>query len=431
MSAAKLPEQALKAAVAALHRHRGNVTEAANSLGLNRSAFQHRIAEARRRLPPEELAMPATYQADPETEERERLLFRIQQLDTELAMARKDAMTTAAVRHEIFKLQRACSEARVPEWAAPAKSRAARAATPLTPVTMWSDWHWGEVVSPGEVNGVNEYDLGIARERAQRLTRGVIDLALNHTVHGEFPGIVVMLGGDMVSGDIHDELSKTNDQPIMPVLVDLFSTLAGCLKELKGMFGNVFVPCVAGNHSRTTAKPNFKRAAYLAFDWLLYTLLEKHFEDDPAVTFLIPDGTDAHFHLNLKKYLLTHGDKLGSMGGDGIIGAIGPIMRGLMKTRNSSSAIGLDFDTMVIGHYHQYLPLPRVVANGSLIGHNEYAQGKLRAAPERPQQALWFDHPANGTVLHMPVFAEASKPADVEHEWLRWAGNPKAKRAKR
>ena len=85
---------------------------------------------------------------------------------------------------------------------------------------------------------------------------------------------------------------------------------------------------------------------------------------------------------------------------------------------------------MVIGHYHQYMPLPRVVANGSLIGHNEYAQGKLRAAPERPQQAFWLDHPQNGTVLHMPVFAEPCTPQETSHEWVRWIGESKRKRAK-
>jgi hypothetical protein len=424
VSSAKLPEQALKAAVAALHRHRGNVTKAANSIGLNRSAFQHRIAEARRRLPPEELATPA---ATPETEERERLLFRIQQLDTELTMARKDAMTTAAVRHEIFKLRNACSEVRVPKWADPDAKHNERKKNGglLTPMTIWSDWHWGETIEPGEVNGINHYDLPTARARAERVTQGVIDLSMNHTVHGEFPGIVVLLGGDMVSGTIHDELNRTNAAPIMPVVVDLFSTLLRCLKALRDAFGHVFVAGVAGNHGRTTVKPMFKQAAYLSYDWLLYAMLEKHFEDDGTFEFLIPDGTDAYFKVWNHRFLLTHGDKLGTAGGDGIIGMLGPVMRGLMKTRNGASAIGLDFDTMAIGHWHTYLPLPRVIANGSLIGHNEYAQGKLRAVPERPQQALWFNHPQNGTVMHMPVFAEANKPADVEREWIHWAGKPK------
>ena len=427
MSAHPLTNEQLSEALRALRQAGGNSTRAADALRLNRSAFRHRVAEARRRgLDTDFTAgtLPVDSESDPApTEERERLLFRIQQLETELLLARKDAMTTAAVRYEIFRLKEACATPHAPAWASDARSK--RSSGMLAPMTIWSDWHWGEVVEPGEVNGANEYNLSIARERAERITRGIIDLAMNHTVHGNFPGIVVTLGGDMVSGDIHDELSKTNDKPIMPVVVDLFSTLIRCLNALKDTFGRVFIPCVAGNHGRTTTKPNFKRAAYLSYDWLLYALLEKHFEDDEAFEFLVPDGTDAHFRVWGKKYLATHGDKLGTAGGDGIIGAIGPIMRGLVKTRNSNSSIGLDFDTMLIGHYHQYLPLPRAVVNGSLVGHNEYAHGKLRAAPERPQQGFWFDDPHNGTVFHMPVFAEASKPADVEHDWLRWTNKPK------
>jgi hypothetical protein len=67
---------------------------------------------------------------------------------------------------------------------------------------------------------------------------------------------------------------------------------------------------------------------------------------------------DCAFNIFGHRYLLTHGDSLGTKGGDGIIGALGPIMRGTLKTHRSEAQIGRDFDTLLIGHWHQYITLP-------------------------------------------------------------------------
>lgn len=80
----------------------------------------------------------------------------------------------------------------------------------------------------------------------------------------------------------------------------------------------------------------------------------------------------------------------------------------------------MDFDTLMLGHFHQYLPMPRIIGNGSLIGFNEYAKDRLRAVPERPQQALCFVHPDNGIVSQMAVYADQRDTAEV-HDWVRWA----------
>lgn len=411
MATPKLDSATLVEALRVFEAAGRNVTRAAHMLGVSRGTFQHRLAEARRReselakeLDDAAEAQKAAQAAERSAQQANLLNYRIRQLEAELALARKDQLTTAAVRHEILRLRDATADVCPPSWVTDLAAH--RGHNPLTPMTIWSDWHWGEVVNPAEVNSTNSYDLTIARARAERLVHGVIDLATNYTVHGEYNGIVVMLGGDMVSGTIHDELNRTNETPIMPAVVDIYGVLIRALDAMLATFGKVLVPAVAGNHGRTTAKPHFKQAAYLNYDWLLYSLLEKHYEDNPNITFMVPAGIDAHFKVWNHRFLLTHGDKLGTAGGDGIIGMLGPVMRGLMKTRNSSAAIGMDFDTMVLGHWHQYTPLPRVIVNGSLIGANEYSLGKLRAYPERPQQALWFVHPENGIVSQQAVYCE-------------------------
>ena len=179
------------------------------------------------------------------------------------------------------------------------------------------------------------------------------------------------------------------------------------------------MPFVAGNHGRNTVKPRYKQSNYSNFDWLLYCLLEKHFQNDSRVQFLIPDGLDASFSLYGHRFLLTHGHNLGTAGGDGIIGAIGPIMRGDFKTRRANEAVGLPYDTLLIGHYHQYIGLDRIVVNGSLKGYCEYAKLKLRAVPEPPRQALLFVHPDVGITSQRAVNL-GPDIREVEHEWLTW-----------
>lgn len=346
------------------------------------------------------------------------LRFRLKKLEADLVQARKDQLTAGMVRREILGLRKDAADVRPPQWVlTPRKTKGAL----LAPVSMWSDWHWGEVVSKEQVNGVNEYDLGIARERAANLVARTADLCTNHAMHGEYPGFVLLLGGDMVSGTIHEELTESNDAPIMPAVVDVFGALKQGIQALKDRFGRVYLPCVAGNHGRTTHKPRFKNSAYSNFDWLIYSLLDKHFEDDPDVVFQIPEGADARFDVFNHRFLLTHGDKLGTAGGDGMIGILGPVLRGRFKTSNSLAAIGMDFDTLVLGHYHQYTPLPRVIINGSLKGYDEYAKDRLRAVPERAQQALCFVHPQNGIVMQMAVYADAAPAAvDDGKGWVSW-----------
>src|SRR6185437_5478357 len=101
------------------------------------------------------------------------------------------------------------------------------------------------------------------------------------------------------------------------------------LRELADKFGNVFVPCVVGNHGRNTLKPRAKSRVYTSYEWLLYVMLERYFaERNPAIRFFVPSDIDALVRVNATRYLFTHGDALGVKGGDGIIGALGPIMRG-------------------------------------------------------------------------------------------------------
>ena len=46
---------------------------------------------------------------------------------------------------------------------------------PLSAVTVWSDWHIGEVIEPNEIEGFNAFNLTIAKKRVAFLVNKILD----------------------------------------------------------------------------------------------------------------------------------------------------------------------------------------------------------------------------------------------------------------
>lgn len=330
---------------------------------------------------------------------------------------RKDNDTAEAIRQEIFGL--AAHTTAPPEWISGKRVNNGERGGPIT---IWSDFHYGEVVDPDQINGVNKFNMKIAKDRFHRLVDTTIDLSFNHMGRANvaYPGIVVCLGGDMIGGDIHEELLATNDRTPHQSVHDLTDLLGAGLETMASKFGRVFVPCVVGNHGRSTHKMRMKNRVFTNYDWSIYCNLERDFRKDKRIKFMVPSGPDAHFTMYGHRYMLTHGDSLGVKGGDGIIGALGPIMRGKIKLHNQSLQLGSQFDTVIMGHWHQYITLPGLVVNNALKGYDEYAMMQLRAIVSRPSQALWFNHPEHGITAHWQVYLEGQQRAERMKEWLSW-----------
>lgn len=270
------------------------------------------------------------------------------------------------------------------------------------PTLLLSDLHWGEVVRPEEIGHVNAFDMVIARQRLQKVVDKTCSLLRDHVV-GDYPGIVVCLGGDMVSGSIHDELEQTNDGTVMQQTLDLFEHLQTALIRLADEFGRVHVPAVTGNHGRSNKKWAAKRRATLSYEWLMYQFLLRAFANDERFSFDISDGPDVDFSLFDVRYRLTHGDTF--RGGDGMIGPLGPVTRGALKRGRMAAAMGAPFDCLLLGHWHTLIWGANYVVNGTLKGFDEFAMS-LSITPEPPSQALWMTSEKHGRTIHLPVYAE-------------------------
>ena len=392
----------------------GSVSEAARQLGCTEGALRGLIA--RWGIDYHALLGTEAAKAPAAKLEVRKLKDTISELQHEAKKTQKDTLTEETVRKEIIGLAEGLDKTKLPDWLVkPSRTKS----SPGVPTLFASDWHWGEVVDPKQVGGVNAYNLDIAHRRAQALITHTVDLLKNHMVNPNYPGIVFALGGDMFSGDIHEELSETNELNIMPTMLDLYGVLVWCIGILADSFGKVFVPAVTGNHPRMSRKPRSKNRAYTNFDWLLYQFLAKKFEDDKRVQFLIPAGSDALYSIYGHRYLLTHGDQW--RGGDGVIGPIGPIFRGDQKKRARNAQYGAEYDTLICGHWHTQMQLSRLIVAGSLKGVDEYSyQGNF--SYEVPQQPLWVTHKDRGITFHVPVFVDENKNKKGKDDWVAWSG---------
>lgn len=410
----------------------GALQVAADTLGLKQgSTVSKRLSAAERAhgLTPDwslwsAPETPAAPTADAAESEIVRLQSRVSRLTAELKAIHRENLSVEEVRSHIFGLSEMTPEP--PEWLLRPGSGPSRAGVPST---IWSDWHIGETVRPEEVNGVNEFDLTIAEQRIARLVERTLDLCFNHMTTPDYPGIVVNLIGDIVSGDIHPELTETNEDELFPIILWAVERIITALKALADQFGRVFVACAPGNHGRMTRKPQAKRYVYKNADWLIYCLIERHFKwaGDDRIRLSIPATGEVAYRVYGHRYMAVHGDDLGVRGGDGIIGALGPICRGELKMRHSQAQIGRDYDTLLMGHWHQTLWLPRAHVNNCLCGYNEYGRRMLRVTASPPAQSLWFTHPAHGITALWSILLETGQPW-TDAAWVSWEDVPDEKR---
>jgi hypothetical protein len=285
-----------------------------------------------------------------------------------------------------------------PKWLTPKKPKSGHRATV---VAMLSDCHFDEVVNPDEVGGLNAYDRDIAVKRLQRWAEGVVKVSRDYLSGVTYDGAVVLLGGDLFSGGIHDELRETNEDTSFGSLLFWSEQIAAALGLIAEEFGRLHVASVVGNHGRMTRKSRAKLRARDNLDWLLSHMLARQIANDRC-TFDVPDSTDAWVHVYNHTTLLTHGDQVS--GGGGIGGIWPPIMRMAARKAQRYGAEGKTFDMMAIGHWHQLITAPSqgLIVNGSTKGYDEYA-AVSNFRPERPQQAMWLITPEHGVTVTAPV----------------------------
>lgn len=289
---------------------------------------------------------------------------------------------------------------RVPKWLTPKRKTRAHRATALLQL---SDLHLDEVVDLDQMAGMNAYNRDIATQRFERLVEATVKIATTYVAGVHFDGIVVALNGDILSGDIHDELARTNEAPTTASIVHWVPKIASGLVHLADSFGRVQVFCTDGNHDRTYKKIPAKQRAESSFAWMFYNWLADLLRDDQRITFTLTTAESQVYPIYDTTFHQVHGDGFRSAGG---VGGIYPSMlKYIARMDQLWSAQGKPIDVHLFGHWHQYLTGPNFIVNGSLKGYDEYAK-RSGFGFEKPRQALAIVTPERGVVQQMPVYAE-------------------------
>lgn len=276
-----------------------------------------------------------------------------------------------------------------------------KASGAATAVLVLGDWHVEETVDPATINGKNEYNLSIAERRIKRMFAKAAELIEAERGLSCIKDLVVAVLGDMITGQIHEELAEENS--LSPTEASLFAQdhIAGGIDFLLKHSGckSITVPTCYGNHGRTTQKPRTSTAYKHSYEWLLYNQLERYYRREPRVTWKVDRGYHNWLTIQGKRVRFHHGDWIRYAGGVG--GLSIPVNKAINEWNKTEWA---DFD--FFQHWHQHIRAKRWSVGNCLIGYNAYALS-IKAEYSKPTQTLAvFDKRRELPVVVREVYCE-------------------------
>lgn len=288
------------------------------------------------------------------------------------------------------------------EWTRPEHKKLKREHMPYL---LTSDFQVGEVIRAEETEAGYGYDSDIFRNRYRRMIDTAIYLSMEHaSSQWTYPGFIYVRGGDTIDGSIHPEDAGHQTMTPVEACECVFEEESAGIAKLAEAFGKVEVkaPGAAGNHDRINYKPVSKNAGANSYDRLINFMLRHHFKDDKRVTFQVSESFDVRFPIYERNILFSHGDRIGSRGGQGFIGPTATILRGWQKIIMEQQALGFPVDEVHSGHFHTPFWTPWGWSNGCLPGYSEFAKSH-RMRPTPPTQLFGYYHPKRGVVDIKPI----------------------------
>ncbi|MEQ1910237.1 MAG: hypothetical protein ABMA15_15530 [Vicinamibacterales bacterium] len=273
---------------------------------------------------------------------------------------------------------------------APAKINPKTKSSTHEMVLLLSDAHFSEVVDPRIAMGIC-YNEAIAQRRLEHV-RDVV-LRYRQLREASYPvrKLTVAVLGDMLSGDIHEELEISNESPMPVALVKLAYLLHDMGLSLREHFPDVEFVFIPGNHPRLSKKPRFKGKTTTNWEYVLGKFVEALAQKSYAVT--VPLAMIYVHRVFSWRLGLSHGDAVKSNSFAGI-----PFY-GMRQRREAIQALmrhlgepGIDY--LLLGHFHQPTVLEgtdsTIIINGAIKGGDEYSLGTYLSSNDPVQYLLTF-----------------------------------------
>lgn len=270
--------------------------------------------------------------------------------------------------------------------------------SPYCAIACASDWHLGEVIEKGQVNGLNEFNQEVAERRVKKFFTKIPEYVDRYA-----PGIgmlAVWAGGDFISGHIHPDLSESNSiSPTEECLWfrDLWSDgLATLLRRMPKT--SIIIPTSIGNHGRTTPKMRVTTAAQTSFEQMTYKMLARDWVKEKRVEWRISPGYHNIVPLLGRRVRFHHGDAIQYQGGIG--GITIPVKKAIAQW-NKGDRCDLD----IFGHFHEHISGNGFVGNGCLVGYSPFSL-KIKAEYQPPTQSFIVFDAKHGLRYPIPIFVD-------------------------
>jgi hypothetical protein len=332
----------------------------------------------------------------PDSDREKHLKEEVTRLEGILLNRKKDAGRISDVMQDVLNHVRVATP---PKISVPANKKTL-VDSPVVHVVQATDWHIGEVVEEEQVEGFNAAHYSLACQRVAKFAHAIVkqtELMRNSYTVDECH---VLGTADWISGDIHEELCRTNEFPSPVQAVKSGFLLGSFFVGLSAHFKKVTVDLItAGNHDRLTRKPQSSDGGLNSFGYVACEIAKQHASLCSNVEIRIHTALSAIVNVAGTRYLCTHGD--------GIKGTWGIPFYGIerKKQKEAMARMNMDvtkhFDKIVIGHFHTALNHEHWLIGGSLTGTN--ANDHKEGRHSRPHQTSWMVHPTHG-----------------EFSWQRW-----------
>lgn len=282
-----------------------------------------------------------------------------------------------------------------------------------------SDIQYGEVIDIEAVDGLNSYNAEIANRRIARYFQKAHRFLTDLWQGDRAEEVIILLNGDMISGALHHELDRTDDMRPMSAAKAVAEQLISGITLLAAEGFPIRVINTPGNHGRMTIKPESKDHVLQNYDTLVGGFIEAAFALNPRVTVSYSKSIDAQFSVFAFPMLATHGDRIGSRGGQGFLGATATILRGHHKLMADYALRGVHLYKVFTGHFHTSCTTTLGYSNATMAGPSEYSRdGRMSIQPA--SQDYFVVHSEHGIIEHRQIVVGTAEEGSAHSPVLKY-----------
>jgi len=273
-----------------------------------------------------------------------------------------------------------------------------------TALLVLSDIHGDQIILPGRVQDMENYNPTAVAHRAARIVDTTVSHLTENMTQYKFRELVVLMAGDLVSGEIHKSTQHSAWRNPFKNALAVGELISQMFIDLLHHFDNVRVVSVSGNHGRRSIKKDY-RGSHNNWDYLVMmhvkTRLDEYIKSG-RLEIVLPEAYTVGVEIEGWNFILNHFDDIRSFQGIPWYG----IERKTRRMAALSGVTGVTPHYFVGGHFHNFATqqhtLGEVIINGKWPATDEFALEALGAFGE-PFQLLAGVHAKHGLSWRMPI----------------------------